>query len=222
MTRTGNPHSRLTVLLDAFEAELLAAPADEVRDALREAGRAGNVACQEVRALLNEAIAASEDGSAATAWFDTCAGTGLDRLFGISRELRAGARCHPHTGANSCTELPSALKGEDRPCKPEKTASVGRTARLDGRRVNDGFRRVSPIAPNPGEGLLTEPIPAIRSWSRERVFMLRVFGRLPVTDSAARFEGRRPKSLRGGNRGGVCAGSGVGLWGFRVDVSPDP
>ena len=99
MTRTGNPHSRLTAVLDALEAELLAAPADEVRNALREAGRAGNVACQEVRALLNEAIAASEDGSAATAWFDTFAGTGLDRLFGISKELRAGARCHARNGA---------------------------------------------------------------------------------------------------------------------------
>ena len=32
-------------------------------------------------------------------------------------------------------------------------------------------RRVSPIAPNPGEGLLTEPTPAVRSWSRERVLM---------------------------------------------------
>jgi hypothetical protein len=31
--------------------------------------------------------------------------------------------------------------------------------------------------------------------------MLRVFGRLPVTDSATGSEGRRPKSLRGGNRG---------------------
>src|SRR6516225_6953675 len=28
--------------------------------------------------------------------------------------------------------------------------------------------------------------------------------------------GRRPKSLRGGNRGGVCAGSGVGLWRFSL------
>jgi hypothetical protein len=52
--------------------------------------------------------------------------------------------------------------------------------------------------------------------------MLRVFGRLPVTDSATRSEGKRPKSLRGGNRGGVCAGGGVGLWGFSVDVGPDP
>ena len=97
MTRTGNPHSGLTALLDAFEAELLAAPADEVRDALREAGRAGNVACQEVRALLNEAIAASEDGPAATLPPDAC--TGLDQLLGVSKELRAGARCHARNGA---------------------------------------------------------------------------------------------------------------------------
>jgi len=55
---------------------------------------------------------------------------------------------------------------------------------------------------------------AARPWRREPLFMLRVFGRLPVTDSAARSKGRRPKSLRGGNRGGVCGGSGVGLWGF--------
>src|ERR1700730_4215739 len=33
--------------------------------------------------------------------------------------------------------------------------------------------------------------------------------------------GRRPKSLEGGNRGGVCAGSGVGLWGFSAGACPD-
>src|SRR6516162_5027404 len=43
-------------------------------------------------------------------------------------------------------------KGEDRPCKPEKTASVARTARLDSRRGNDGFRRVSPVVSRPSEG----------------------------------------------------------------------
>jgi hypothetical protein len=35
--------------------------------------------------------------------------------------------------------------------------------------------------------------------------MLRVFGRLPVTDSSRRSEGRRPKSLKGGNRGEFAA-----------------
>jgi hypothetical protein len=33
------------------------------------------------------------------------------------------------------------------------------------------FRRVSPVAVRPGEGLLNEPTPAVRPWSRERVFM---------------------------------------------------
>ena len=101
MTRTGNPHSRLTALLDALEAELLAAPADEVRDALREAGRAGNVACQEVRALLNEAIAASEEGSAAIPPPDTW--TELDARLIVSRELRTAPRDHPHHNAFSAS-----------------------------------------------------------------------------------------------------------------------
>src|SRR6516164_10686924 len=57
MTRTVSPQSGLTALLDALEGELLAAPADDLRDALCEAGRAGKLVCQEVRALLNEAIA---------------------------------------------------------------------------------------------------------------------------------------------------------------------
>jgi len=64
MTGTGYPQSGLTALLDALERELLAAPADEVRDAWRKRGRERNIARQEVRAFLNEAIAASEEGSA--------------------------------------------------------------------------------------------------------------------------------------------------------------
>jgi len=31
--------------------------------------------------------------------------------------------------------------------------------------AKDRNRRVSPIGPNPGEGLLTEPTPAVRPWS---------------------------------------------------------
>ena len=51
--------------------------------------------------------------------------------------------------------------------------------------------------------------------------MLRVFGRLPFTDSARRSEGRRPKSLRGGNRG-EFAPAVVSVYGdFSVDVGPD-
>jgi hypothetical protein len=97
MTRTDYPQSGLTALLDALERELLAAPADEVRSAWRESGRARNIARQEVRALLDEAIAVSEDGSAEPSPSDTCAG--LDRLLGVSMKLRLAARGHLRAGA---------------------------------------------------------------------------------------------------------------------------
>jgi len=71
--------SGLTALLDALERDLLAAPADEVRDALRETGRAPEAACQEVRALLNEALIASEDVSPATMPLNLRAKNGLHR-----------------------------------------------------------------------------------------------------------------------------------------------
>ena len=57
----------LMALLDALEQDLLAAPAAEVQDAQRHTGRARRAACHEVRSLLIEALAASEDGAAATA-----------------------------------------------------------------------------------------------------------------------------------------------------------
>jgi len=41
--------------------------------------------------------------------------------------------------------------------------------------------------------------------------------RMPAVRGRGRMHGgRRPKSLEGGNRGGVCAGGGVGLWGFNA------
>jgi hypothetical protein len=105
VTRPAYPLSELTALLDALERSLLAAHAEEVRDAWRETGRARNIACQEVRALLNEAIAASDDGFAATPPPDAC--SGLDRLIGVSRTWGAlpswRRRC-------SCLELPPALE----------------------------------------------------------------------------------------------------------------
>jgi hypothetical protein len=65
MTRLAHLPATLTALLDALEAELLAAPTVEVRDILRLTGRARDAACNEVRSLLNEAKAATEEGSAA-------------------------------------------------------------------------------------------------------------------------------------------------------------
>jgi hypothetical protein len=66
MTRPMHRPAMLTALLDALEAELLAAPMEELQDTLRLTGRARDVACQEVRSLLNEARAATEDSSART------------------------------------------------------------------------------------------------------------------------------------------------------------
>ena len=62
MTRLANSPGMLTALLDALEAELLAAPAIEVRFSLSLTGRARSAASQEVRSLLDEAKAATEEG----------------------------------------------------------------------------------------------------------------------------------------------------------------
>ena len=64
MTRPMHRPAMLTALLDALEAELLAAPPVEVRFSLGLTGRAGDAACDEVRSLLNEAKAATEESSA--------------------------------------------------------------------------------------------------------------------------------------------------------------
>jgi hypothetical protein len=64
MMRLAHPPAALTALLDALEAELLAAPPVEVRFSLGLTGRARDAACDEVRSLLNEAKAATEEGFA--------------------------------------------------------------------------------------------------------------------------------------------------------------
>jgi len=124
MTRMDYPQSGLTALLDALERELLAAHADELRNAWRETGRARNIAYQEVRVLLNEAIAASEEASAAAPPPDACAG--LDRFLGVpeSFDLRLAAIFAPTVcpfGAAAGTNGKSSFY------KPEQMAAVGRT-----------------------------------------------------------------------------------------------
>ena len=79
MNRMTPSAAGLTALLDALEQDLLAAPKDEVREALSGVGRARDAACQEIRSLLNQALAASDDGSAATTPSDTRGRTGLPR-----------------------------------------------------------------------------------------------------------------------------------------------
>ncbi|HEY3908463.1 MAG TPA: hypothetical protein VGM07_01075 [Stellaceae bacterium] len=71
MTRLPDSPAMLSALLDALEAELLAAPIEEVRDTLHSTGRARGAACQEVRSLLHEAGAATGEGSARTRLHDT-------------------------------------------------------------------------------------------------------------------------------------------------------
>jgi hypothetical protein len=102
MTPLRYPQSGLAVLLDALERELLAAPIDEVREAWRGTGRARNIARQEIRALLNAAIAASED-SPALQHLPPDIFTGLDRHLIVSRELRAAPRDHPHPNTFSAS-----------------------------------------------------------------------------------------------------------------------
>ena len=66
-------------------------------------------------------------------------------------------------------------------------------------------------------GLLPEP--DLRSPSKERVPELRVLGRLPLKNEAARSGGRRPRSLGGGNRGPawrIGAAPAAYLWGFEI------
>ena len=61
MRRPGHGPDGLQALLDAVEAELLAAPIEEVRDVLRETGRARDAVCREIRSVLNEAARSSRD-----------------------------------------------------------------------------------------------------------------------------------------------------------------
>lgn len=96
MTYLDYAQSGLAALLAALEQELVAAPADEVGEALRETGRARSIACQEVRALLNEAIATSEEDPAAT--LPRNPHTALDRLLDVSGGLRGAGRYHLHAG----------------------------------------------------------------------------------------------------------------------------
>ena len=65
-------------------------------------------------------------------------------------------------------------------------------------------RRVSPIAPNPGEGLLTEPPSAVRSWSRERVFMP-----IPAVRNTRRHQSNWADSGRSGRTSHSATPSGA-------------
>ena len=79
MNRPGHSPAGLTALLDALAAELAAASAEELNDALRETGRARDVVCREIRSLLAQAMVAGEEEPVAAPPFDAAIRNGLHR-----------------------------------------------------------------------------------------------------------------------------------------------
>jgi len=61
MTRPGIRSPALVRLLDAIEADLLTATAEELHDALHANGRDPGGACQDIRALLEAAMQQEDD-----------------------------------------------------------------------------------------------------------------------------------------------------------------
>ena len=74
--------SALEALLDALEADLVAASTEDVQDAIRETGRSKDGTCCEVRSVVDGAVAASEDCLPRRAFH------GLDGQFGLYRPHR--------------------------------------------------------------------------------------------------------------------------------------
>ena len=103
----------------------------------------------------------------------------------------------------------------------QPNAASGRTRRFR-RSPADCFGASRPLRRIPAIVSLLNPQPAHSLVGGNRSFMLRVFGRLPVTDSATRSRAGVRKASGEETAGGVCAGGGVGLWGFSADVGPDP
>jgi len=71
----------LEALLDAMEADLLAAPAEDVRDALCETGRSEDGAYREIRSVLDEACAADEGCTPTQTPSNLGSYDGLHRLY---------------------------------------------------------------------------------------------------------------------------------------------
>ena len=74
--------SALEALLDSLEADLVAASAEEMQDAVRETGRSKDSACREVQSVVDGAVVASEDCLSRRAFH------GLDSQLGLCRPYR--------------------------------------------------------------------------------------------------------------------------------------
>jgi len=71
----------LEALLDAMQADLLAAPAEDGRNALHETGRSKDGACREILSVLEEAFAADEGGNPTRTPSNLRSQDGLHRLY---------------------------------------------------------------------------------------------------------------------------------------------
>jgi hypothetical protein len=91
--------------------------------------------------------------------------------------LRELPLVHPKGGVWDCPFRRVCVPGDNAIGRPGAPAVLNLTVNqlpTNGRqppRYIDRFRRVSPIALNSGEGLLTEPTSAVRPRPRERVLM---------------------------------------------------
>jgi len=81
MKRHQSLRGALEALLDAMEADLLAAPAEDVRDALRETGPSKDGAYRELRSVLDEAFAADEGCTPTRTPFNPGSQDGPHRLY---------------------------------------------------------------------------------------------------------------------------------------------
>ena len=93
---------------------------------------------------------------------------------------------------------------------------MGQTSpfRGEGRKVRN--RRVSPVEAHSGDRLLSQHIAGIQPCRREPLFVFRVFGRLPVTDSALtvrRARGQASEKPQGRKPRGEFAPAVVSVYG---------
>src|SRR5262249_34411956 len=86
--------------------------------------------------------------------------------------------------------------------------------------MNGRLGRVSPIAMRPSEGRLTDPIAAAQPRRHEPVFMLRVFGRLPVS-GVTRCSEAGVRKASGEETAGEFAPAVVSVYGDLACVCPD-
>src|SRR5215471_9445747 len=82
------------------------------------------------------------------------------------------------------------------------------------------YRRIFPVAERRGQGRLTEPLTDAQFQRRERVFVLRVFGRLPVS-GVTRCSEAGVRKASGEETAGKFRPAVVSVYGDLACVCPD-